>query len=148
MTTIRLAKPSDAPQLLSLIHALAAHHGDPPVCDRWTLMRDVFDLNPLLTIYVAENAETLTGYIALQHIAQLHFGMRGLDIHHLFISKPERGTGLGARLIGQAKRHAQATAGKFLTVSTAPDNTQAQAFYVAQGFEQTATEPPRFRLRL
>lgn len=148
MPTIRRATPDDVPELLRLIHALAAHHGDPPACDRWALLRDVFETPPLLTIFVAQAGSVLVGYAALQPVAQLQWGVRGMNLHHLFVAPDFRGTGLGSILIEQAQKHIVTTRGRFLTVSTTPENHDAQAFYIAKGFEQTSHAPPRFRLRL
>lgn len=148
MTHIRLAEPRDCDALLSLIHALAAHHGDPPACDRWALMRDVFDMNPHLLVFVAQSDDELIGYTALQRVSQLHWGVIGIDMHHLFVTPKARATGLGVQLVKRAVSHARTIGARFVSVSTAPENAKAQAFYQAQGFERISQDPPRFRLKL
>ncbi|WP_323036000.1 GNAT family N-acetyltransferase [Pararhodobacter sp.] len=147
MPRIRPAKAHDIPALLPLIYALAAHHDDPPNCTAASLERDVFGARPVLDLLVA-HAETLIGYAALTHSAQLQWGVRGLDMHHLYVSPAHRGTGIGAALLQATLTHARALNCAYVTVSTHPDNHAAQAFYAHLGFQLRPSDAPRFVLRL
>lgn len=141
---IRLATIADIPTLLPMIHALAAHHGDPPACTAETLSRDAFGPGPWVTILIAPD----TGYAALTRKVQLQWGVRGIDMHHLFVTPETRGTGVGSALLTATRDHARALGCAYVTVGTHPDNGAAQAFYAARGFVRIGDAPPRFRLRL
>jgi len=139
---IRPALPADLPQLLPMVHALAAHHGDPAACTLGALARDLFGPRAFISALIAPG-----GYVALSPVPQLHRGVRGCELHHLFVLPGHRGTGLGRALVQAAAGHARAEDAAFLTLGTHPDNQAAQAFWRAQGFEPYAPGP-RFVLRL
>ncbi|MBQ2262383.1 MAG: GNAT family N-acetyltransferase [Loktanella sp.] len=145
---IREARPSDADRLLDMIGQLAAHHGDTPALSRDDLLRDAFGDAPWISILVAETKETLVGYAALCGRIQLHFGARGMDMHHLFTDPTHRGRGIGRGLVAACQIKAVSLSCRYMTVGTHPDNLTAQAFYVAAGFERQDASPPRFSMRL
>ena len=147
MPQIRHATPEDIDALLPLIHALAHHHGDPPNCTADALQRDVFGESAILDLLVAEK-DAVIGYVAVTHTAQLQWGVRGLDIHHMFVSPQDRGTGVGAALVQAALDHARHLDCAYATVSTDPDNHEAQAFYAHIGFQLRPAGAPRFSIRL
>jgi GNAT superfamily N-acetyltransferase len=138
---IRPATAADIPALLPMIHALAAHHGDPPACTPEALLRDAFGPDPWVTLLLAEGA----GYAALTRQVQLQTGRRGIDLHHLFVSPRSRGTGTGSALVTATCDHARSLGCAVVTVGTDPDNHAAQAFYLARGFDRIGTAPHRFR---
>ena len=149
MPTIRSAMPQDQTRLLEMIHALAKYHDDPPACTSDALLRDVFSDDPFLHVLVAERsgpAENtgLLGYAALTRSAQLQRGLRGLDMHHLYVDSSARDEGIGAALVAATQTHAQALGCAYVTVGTHPDNVSAQAFYAAQGFQRRDANGPRF----
>lgn len=136
------ATPADLPRLLAMVHALAAHHGDPAACPIEALERDLFGARGFLTVLIADG-----GYTALHPVAQLHWGVRGIEMHHLFVTPERRGTGLGRALVAAAVAHARAEGAVSLSLGTHPDNHAARAFYTTIGF--APRDPgPRLALRL
>ena len=79
------------PQLIQMISALAAHHQDEPTISLEELDRDVFASNPWITVFVAQIGNVVVGYVALCPLMLLHFGLRGLEISHLFVEDHVRG---------------------------------------------------------
>lgn len=137
---IHPATPDDLDRLLPMVHALAAHHGDPAACTSEALERDLFGPNAFLQVLIAE-----AGYTALYPMAMLHWGVRGMEMHHLFVQPAQRGTGLGKALVQAAVDLTRAQDGHFLTLGTHPANAQARAFYAALGFQP---HHPGARMRL
>jgi GNAT superfamily N-acetyltransferase len=148
MPSTRPARPSDLPQILAMVEALARHHGDEPRLSLAALDADVFGTPPWLRILVAEVDDALVGFAALQPLSQLQFGQRGMDLHHLYVEPHLRGCGIGRALVAASIDYARALRCQFLAVGTHPDNAAAQAFYLAFGFEARPNVSPRFGLRL
>lgn len=146
--TIRPVAPGDMPALAALVAGLGAHHGDSVAPDQGALARDVLGPAPWLRVLVAESGGALVGYAALCPRAQLQFGVRGIDIHHLYVAPDARGWGLGRRLIDACLDLATTLGCGFVTVDAAPENRSAQAVYTACGFERFDPDAARFRLRL
>ena len=96
---LRDVAKTDAPRLLSMVRALADHHGDVPEVSSEALERDIFGEIPWVYVVVSEVEGEIVGYAALAPLAQLHAGVRGIDMHHLFVEKEFRGIGIGRRLI-------------------------------------------------
>ena len=145
----RLLQPDDLPKLHQMICALAAHHGDTPDVNPNRLKADVLGENPWYTVIVAQRkADGLLGYAALLPLGQLQYGVRGMDMHHLFVRDGVRGTGVGAVLVTAAQSHCRAVGCAYLMVGTHPDNTEAARFYERRGFTRRDGSPPRFVIRL
>lgn len=139
---IHPATRNDLPRLLAMIHALAAHHGDPPACTQEALERDIFGPGAFVCVLITHH-----GYTALHAVAQLHWGLRGIEMHHLFVTPEQRGTGLGEALVQAAIAHGRTQGAAYLSLGTHPANHAAQAFYAKLGF--TPRDPgPRLALRL
>jgi GNAT superfamily N-acetyltransferase len=145
---VRRAFAGDIPAILPLVHALARHHGDQPRSTEATLFADAFGPSAVVQIFVAEIDEVIVGYAALLHLIQLQHGVRGFDLHHLFVAERHRGSGTGRALIETAKSHAGRSGAVYLTVSTTPENSTAQEYYLAQGAEPAPVTTPRFRWAL
>jgi GNAT superfamily N-acetyltransferase len=146
--TIRPVAPADIPALAALVAALGALHDESIAPDQGALARDVLGPAPWLRVLVAESGGALVGYAALCPRAQLQFGLRGIDIHHLYVAPDARGWGLGRRLIDACLDLATTLGCGFVTVDAALENRAAQAVYEACGFERFDPEAARFRLRL
>ncbi|MFT4150828.1 MAG: GNAT family N-acetyltransferase [Paracoccaceae bacterium] len=146
--TVRSAHLTDAQRIVQMVGMLASHHGDITTITVDELSRDVFGVNPWIYILVAEAGKELVGYAALCRLARLQFGLRGMDMHHLFTEATFRGRGVGHRLVEASKIMATSLSCSYLTVGTHPDNRRAQAFYAALGFERKDAHPPRFSIQL
>ena len=57
----RLARKSDLPDVLDMVHTLAVHHNDAATLTLTTLERDALGDAPWITLIVAENATKLLG---------------------------------------------------------------------------------------
>lgn len=146
--SVRCARPADAERIVPMVGKLASHHGDTPALTADDLARDLFGVNPWIYVLVAEVRSELIGYVALCGLTRLHFGLRGMDIHHLFTEAAFRGRGVGRSLVAASKIKSIALSCSYLIVGTNPDNHEAQAFYEAMGFERKNAHPPRFSIRL
>lgn len=145
---VRCARQADAERIVQMVGKLAAHHGDTSTLTAEDLIRDISGVNPWLYILVAESDGALVGYVALCGRTRLQFGLRGLDMHHLFTEASFRGRGVGHGLVEASKIKANALSCRYMTVGTHPENQKAQAFYEALGFERQDAHPPRFSIRL
>ena len=145
---IRPVERGDLTDLCAMIHALAAHHGDRAQADAATLERDLLGDRPWLSGLVADAAGRLQGYAILCPRAQVHLGLRGADLHHLYVAEAARGQGLGRRLTMGAADLARDQGCRFLVVSAEADNVAAHAFYRRAGFEPAETGARLFRMRL
>ncbi|MFL4471956.1 N-acetyltransferase family protein [Tateyamaria armeniaca] len=146
--TIRKMTKADVGQVVTLINALAAHHDDTPDTDAARLSRDALGAHPWVTVLVASGGSQIVGYAALVPMAQLQFGVRGMDMHHLFVHRDARGHGVGAALVRACKDEARAQSCSFLTVGTHPNNQPAGRFYENCGFLRRGANGPRFSVRL
>lgn len=144
--TLRRVEARDLPALLEMVRALALHHGDPPECTEAALARDVLGPAPWLQVLVAQR-DGLEGYAAMCPLAQLQYGVRGMDMHHLFVVPYARGQGVGRALIDGAVKLARGQGCRYVTVGTHPDNRPAAAVYRAAGFDDLPPPGPRFRIR-
>lgn len=140
---IRKAEPRDLPQLCVMIAGLSAHHGDTSSVTEADLARDLFGPTPWLHILVYEEAG-LQAYAALTQLARLQYGQRGMDLHHLYVCTDFRSAGLGKSLLQACVTFAQKYGCSYLTVSALADNTDAQAFYLKQGFTLAPVSGVRF----
>jgi GNAT superfamily N-acetyltransferase len=81
-------------------------------------------------------------------MGQLQFGVRGMDLHHLFVKHELRGQGVGPALIDAAIGLSKAMSCQYLTVGTHVDNKVAAQVYLKAGFDPLPNSGPRFRMRL
>lgn len=148
-TNIRPVQEKDLPQLHHMICALAAHHGDVPDINPSHLARDVLGTAPWFHVLVAAGErDCLLGYTALLPRGQLQTGVRGMDMHHLFVRDAHRGSGLGCALINAAITHCKNLRCQGITVGTHPENADAAAFYERRGFIRRDGSNPRFLMTL
>lgn len=137
MPRIRPVSARDLPDLLPLITALAAHHGDTACISQNVLERDFLSNPPWLYGLVADYDVAVVAYAALCPVAQLHFGERGLDIHHLHVDQGHRGRGFGRAMIEACVQKAATLGCTYVTVSTTKNDVAAQDVYRACGFRHT-----------
>ncbi|MES2434781.1 MAG: GNAT family N-acetyltransferase [Pseudomonadota bacterium] len=145
---IRAATQADLPQLCKMVHALAAYHGDTATATVANLHRDLFGSAPWLHALVYAERSGLLGYAALTQLARVQYGQRGMDLHHLYVCPDYRGDGIGKALLAASLNYARSQNASYVTVSTLPGNTIAQAFYLAQGFHPTPVSGLRYAFNL
>lgn len=146
MTTIRTARPADLPDILAMIRALSAFHGDTAAVTLEQLQTFFFDPEAPATALLAHHDDRLIGYAGLLPHLRLHSGARSLDIQHLYVAENRRGQGVGRALIAAARDIAQSTGCFRLTIGTDPDNTAAQAAYEAMGWDPITGAGPRYQM--
>lgn len=145
---MRDATRADLPQLFSMVEALAKHHEDVPTITIEALERDIFGDIPWVYVILSEVDGKVVGYATLCPLIQLQFGVRGIDLHHLFIEPGFRGVGIGRLLIEASMRKARQLFCSYMNVGTHPDNSAAQDVYTACGFDRCDGSHPRFRIAL
>jgi GNAT superfamily N-acetyltransferase len=145
--TTRQMTAADVPHILTMVHQLAAHHGDTAILTADILEKEATGPSPWVTVIVAEQGDAIAGYAALCPLTQLQFGLRGMDMHHLFVAQKDRRTGVGTALIRASIQTAQDFECSYLTVGTHPDNHLAGQVYLAAGFDPMPPPGPRFRIR-
>lgn len=144
----RDVEKTDAGRLLSMARALAAHHGDAATVTAKTIERDVFGENPWVYVLVLEIDGEVVGYSALCPLIHFQAGVRGIDMHHLFVEEGFRAVGLGRQLIEASIRKARELSCGYMKVGTHPDNKDAQATYLACGFSRRDATNPGFHRTL
>ncbi|WP_299779044.1 GNAT family N-acetyltransferase [uncultured Roseobacter sp.] len=145
---IRPVRSDDLQVVLEMVSKLADFHGDVATVTADELARDILGPHPWVRILLAEEAGKVVGYAALCPLAQMQFGARGMDMHHLYVAKSARGTGVGKALIKASEALARAEGCRYLMVGTHPDNIVAQGIYLAMGFDRLDQAGPRFRIKL
>ncbi|MBM1690493.1 GNAT family N-acetyltransferase [Sulfitobacter geojensis] len=144
---IREIRAADLPSVFDMVRGLAAHHGDVAQVALGDLKRDCLGDVPWLRVLVADKAGALLGYAALCPLAQMQFGVRGMDLHHLFVTAQARGSGVGRALIDASSALTKSLGCQYMTVGTHPDNTAAAQVYRAAGFDCLPPPGPRFRVK-
>jgi ribosomal protein S18 acetylase RimI-like enzyme len=142
--TTRTMIDDDLPAVLEMVHALAAHHGDACTLTLEGLAQEAREWHRII---VAVKGAEVVGYASLLPMAQLQFGVRGMDIHHLFVAERHRRCGAGRALIDASIALSADLLCRYLTVGTHPDNSAAAQMYLAAGFDPLVNGP-RFRIRL
>ncbi|MBM7066882.1 GNAT family N-acetyltransferase [Actibacterium sp. 188UL27-1] len=142
---VRKMRLDDRVAVYGMVHALAAHHDDTATLTLEQLSDLTGGSNPWITVLVATLAESPVGFAALCPLVKLHFGQRGMDLHHLYVAQPHRGLGIGRALVDAALAESARQGGHYMTVGTDPGNTDAQAAYTAMGFDTANPPGPRFK---
>jgi len=136
---IRDGRAADAPDIVAMIEALSLYHGDVAGIGLEDVIFLCFGPSPWLRLIVAEHDRRIVGYAALQKKVQLQFARRLMDLQHLFVIPQMREQGVGRALIAHAAEHARLHRCAGLTLGVMAQNTPAQAFYRALGFQVRET---------
>ncbi|MDF3414617.1 GNAT family N-acetyltransferase [Sulfitobacter sp. M57] len=144
---IRNVQAADLPRVQEMVRKLAAHHGDVAQVSLTDLERDCLGAEPWLRVLVAVRGVEISGYAALCSLVQMQFGVRGMDMHHLFVSEEARGIGVGRALIDASVALTKSLGCRYMTVGTHPENKAAAMIYQVAGFEPLPSPGPRFRIR-
>ncbi|WP_056033596.1 N-acetyltransferase [Loktanella sp. 3ANDIMAR09] len=131
---IRAVTQADVPDLVVMSDALGAFHGDDSRACADALTRDLFDTPPWLWGLIARHGSRPAGYALMVPTAQAQHGLRGLNLHHIFVVPDLRGCGLGRAIITAVEDHARGLDCAYVNIGTDPDNTGAQAAYRAMGY--------------
>src|SRR5438105_9432942 len=97
---IRLAVPSDAVALESLIHdylreSYPGHLGTPAA----TLRHEVLGGATTQRLLLAERSDLMTGFVAWDAVYDLHWAARGAQIADLYVVPATRGLGIALELL-------------------------------------------------
>jgi GNAT superfamily N-acetyltransferase len=133
--TIRAARAGDLMQLMDMIALHAECHGEQAKLSAADLDRDVFGASPWVTALVAEAGGRLIGYALLVPMYRAMEGVRGMDLHQIFVRKDHRGTGIGRHLVNRAREQARLSGCGYLSVGAATGNFAAHRFYEQMSFK-------------
>ena len=146
---IRSVYENDLEEIFEMVCALARHHNDVPTVTIGSLKRDLLDKTPWVHALIAEVNDNISGYALLCPLAQVQFGQRGLDMHHLYVKTDFRRLGVAHCLINSAMDKALDLGCNFVVVGTKPENVIAQKVYSAAGFYRKGpSSSPRFIKRV
>lgn len=134
LITIRAARTGDLMQILDMIALHAECHGDTAKISAADLDRDLFGPGPWITALVAEAGGRLIGYALLVPMYRAMEGLRGMELHQIFVRAGHRGSGIGRHLVSRAREHARMAGCGYLSVSAATGNFQAHRFYEQMNF--------------
>jgi GNAT superfamily N-acetyltransferase len=100
-TTIRAATPSDIPQILAFVRALAAYEREPDAvtATEADLMRDGFGHNPFYFCLIAEFDDQAAGFALYFFNYSTWMGRPGLYLEDIFVQPDFRGQGIGKALL-------------------------------------------------
>jgi GNAT superfamily N-acetyltransferase len=132
--TIRAARQGDLQQILDMIALHAECHGDTARLTAAGLDRDLFGAHPWITALVAEAGGRLIGYALLVPMYRAAEGLRGMELHQIFVREDHRGNGIGHHLVSRAREHARIAGCGYLSVSAATGNFNAHRFYEQMNF--------------
>ena len=134
MLTIRTARQGDLQQIHDMITLHAECHGDTAKISAADLDRDLFGANPWITALVAEAGGRLIGYALLVPLYRAMEGLRGMELHQIFVRDGHRGHGIGRHLVSRAREQARIAGCGYLSVSAATGNFGAHRFYEQMNF--------------
>ncbi len=130
--TITHATPANLPELLPMIRALCAFHGDPCEMGLVRAQSELIDSDTLVPL-IARRSKAALGFCVLERHWRPMSAANGWDIAHLYVQEGHRNQGVGRALIEAARDHALRTRAPKLTIGTSPVNPGAAAAYRAMG---------------
>jgi len=90
-------------------------------------------------IYVALKGQMVVGYIWAQYIERaesaLTYSAKKIKIHHIAVSKQERGEGIGDMLMGSINIEAQKRTVQHIALDVWCFNNKAESFFKKSGYE-------------
>lgn len=145
---IRELHQDDLPALSAMIDALSIQHGTNTRVVKHALARDLLGPNPwAITRIALRNAEPV-GYAIGCPLYFAQFGERAMNLHHLYVSPDQRGTGLGTQLTLAMVDMARQLGCTFFSVAADHDNESAQRFYKSLGMRASPVTGLRFAMDL
>ena len=88
------------------------------------------------TIFIAHQGDTAIGFAQLYPSFSSVSLARTFILNDLYVSEPHRKKGAGTQLLAAAVEFGKSSGAIRLTLSTATDNTSAQALYQEAGWER------------
>jgi GNAT superfamily N-acetyltransferase len=145
---VSLAAPDHMPDILTMIRALSAFHGDDATISPHQAYDAFFGPHPQATALIAKDGDAIVGYAGLTSALTLHTGFPRIDVHHLFVVEEWRAKGVGKALIAKARDIAIERKAQGLTIGTDPNNKVSQAAYRGMGLKEFNGTGPRFWIEL
>ena len=134
--SIRKAKKSDAPAILSLVRELAVFEREPHavILDKKTIEEHGFGERPLFDCFVAEVAGEVVG-IALFYPRYSTWKGPTLHLEDLIVTEKMKGKGIGTQLYNAFLEYADKTGVERVEWAVLDWNRPAVAFYQKSGAE-------------
>ena len=147
---IRPATPADLPDILRLVHELAAYEREPDAVEAteedFAAVLFPTDGEPTAFCHVAEGREGRVVGIALWFLTfSTWTGRQGIHLEDLFVEPRHRGSGLGKALLTELARECRERGYRRLEWSVLRWNAPSIAFYESLG-AQPQTEWETYRL--
>ncbi len=136
-TTIRTATPTDVPQILAFIRALAAYEREPDAVTATEegLLEHGFGANPFYSCLIAECDGLPAGFALYFFNYSTWMGRPGIYLEDLFVEPKLRGLGIGKALLQRVAAIAVEMNCPRLQWEVLDWNTPAIEFYSAMGAE-------------
>lgn len=136
-TEIRAATPSDVPQILAFIRALAAYEREPDAVTATEegLLRDGFGPHPFYSCLMAQHDGRPAGFALYFFNYSTWMGRPGIYLEDLFVEPAFRGLGIGKALLQRVAAIAVQNQCRRLQWEVLDWNTPAIDFYRAMGAE-------------
>ena len=136
-TTIRTATPTDVPQILAFIRALAAYEREPDavMATEEGLLRDGFGPQPFYFCLLAEQDGQPAGFALYFFNYSTWLGRPGVYLEDIFVLPEFRGLGIGKELLRRVAAIAVEKGCQRMQWEVLDWNTPAVEFYRAMGAE-------------
>ena len=142
MVTIRPAAPDDAPVIVAMSHAVAAHEGAPiPGFTEPQFLAHGFGEAALFECFVAEREGDVVGHVTFTRSFDFQEGCPSLWLADLYVVPGARKVGVGRALLSTVARRAQELEARLIQWMVAPKNPEAAGFYVAIGAKRDGGIP-------
>jgi ribosomal protein S18 acetylase RimI-like enzyme len=95
-------------------------------------------------VFLAESAGEAVGFMSLRLVPYLDQDVPDAEVMNLFVRSEARRQGVARRLIEEAERVAREAGATSVHIMTGAENREAQAFYLAAGYEMANVSFERF----
>ena len=126
---IRLARPDDAAAIARLIHQMGY-----PVSETESVKRIQLYIQPSYLLLVAENNETVEGYIALHIYNVVHLPAPEGRIISFCVNEKVRGSGIGTALLHSAEDYFKEKSCYKIVLNSNLKRPDTHQFYLNRGY--------------